>query len=211
LTKANKGVLRVSSNSSVIHKVGKDNDLNSIKALLRSHSANDITCVPSYGLYWLRKGSKEPVALNTDDDLTSCKQEYLSKTGRQLASIRLACRFIENRVSQTSSTTTLPSPTSTSKPSNKRKLSFHSSDTCNSEEDHEDTQDKRLVEAIDLVDKLSEKKGKDSKNELWNQCHANLLRDLEKKRDTLEIQPSPFESVDRFDFRRKGIRCGRGT
>jgi len=84
-------------------------------------------------------------------------------------------------VSQTSSTTTLPSPTSTSKPSNKRKLSFHSSDTCNSEEDHEDTQDKRLVEAIDLVDKLSEKKGKDSKNELWNQCHANLLRDLEKK------------------------------
>jgi len=97
LTKANKGVLRVSSNSSVIHKVGKDNDLNSIKALLRSHSANDITFVPSYGLYWLRKGSKEPVALNTDEDLTSCKQEYLSKTGRQLASIRLACRFIENR------------------------------------------------------------------------------------------------------------------
>ena len=48
-------------------------------------------------------------------------------------------------------------------------------------EEDEDIQDKRLVESIDLVDKLSEKKGKDARDELWSHCHTNLLRDLEKK------------------------------
>ena len=49
----------------------------------------DILYVPRKGIYWLRKGNKQPVFLKTDEDLETCKKEY--GTG----SIRIACTVVD--------------------------------------------------------------------------------------------------------------------
>ena len=48
--------------------------------------------VPRKNLIWLRKGSKQPVSLKTDQDLETCKKEY--GTG----SIRIACEVVMSEV-----------------------------------------------------------------------------------------------------------------
>lgn len=49
--------------------------------------------VPTKGLYWLRKGNKQMVQLQTDDDWQSCLKEYTVTKGN-ISSVRIACAAV---------------------------------------------------------------------------------------------------------------------
>lgn len=48
---------------------------------------NSTIYTPQNGLYWLRKGTKNPVVLKTEKDLEGCKNEYDK-------SLRIACAVV---------------------------------------------------------------------------------------------------------------------
>lgn len=78
--------LKISTNSDVIHKVRANSSVADVKSLLESYGCTEKVYVPTKGLYWIRKGTKQLVSLRNDEDLATCKQEY-TKEG-----IRIACR-----------------------------------------------------------------------------------------------------------------------
>lgn len=54
----------------------------------------DVIYVPTSGLYWLRKGTKQCVSIKNDEDLKSAITEYTSKNG-QISSINIACLAVD--------------------------------------------------------------------------------------------------------------------
>lgn len=72
-----------------MHNVDRSAKLSNIIELLLKIDNEDSLYVPRKGIYWLRKGNKQPVLLKTDEDLETCKKEY--GTG----SIRIACSVVD--------------------------------------------------------------------------------------------------------------------
>ena len=54
----------------------------------------DAVYVPTSGLFWLRKGTKQCVSLKTDQDFISAINEYTSKNG-QISPINIACLTVD--------------------------------------------------------------------------------------------------------------------
>lgn len=79
---------KISSSAEIIHRVGIDSTVEDIINLLNNKSG---TCYIPKGVFWLRKGNKNPVSLKTDEDLQKCKQEY-----RGTNSIRIACPVVKS-------------------------------------------------------------------------------------------------------------------
>ncbi|KAK3753355.1 hypothetical protein QZH41_018860, partial [Actinostola sp. cb2023] len=81
--------MKVCTTANVLHKVSRDASLKEITTLLQTYLDEAIVYTPAKGLYWLRKGAKQPVSLRTEQDLQSCKNEYKGQN------IRLACHAIQ--------------------------------------------------------------------------------------------------------------------
>ena len=82
---------KVSQTAEVIHSVEKSARLGKIMELLMKMDGGSTLYCPNKGLYWLQKGSKQPVVLKTDQDLDHCKKEY----GTGAESIRIACTVVD--------------------------------------------------------------------------------------------------------------------
>lgn len=80
---------KVLTTSNVLHKVSCDAKLEEITTLLQTYPSDTTIYTPTTGLFWLRKGTKQPVSLSSDQDLDTCKAEYKSQ------SMRLACRVVD--------------------------------------------------------------------------------------------------------------------
>ena len=87
--KLEEGTGKISNTAEVIHNVDRSAKLSKIIELLLKIDNEDSLYVPRKGIYWLRKGNKQPVLLKTDEDLETCKKEY--GTG----SIRIACTVVD--------------------------------------------------------------------------------------------------------------------
>ena len=81
---------KVGNTSQVIHSISKSTNLKELIDLIVLQNTTQIVYVPNEGVYWLRKGNKQPVAMKTDMDLEICKNEY---SGGK--SIRIACTAVE--------------------------------------------------------------------------------------------------------------------
>lgn len=79
---------KVGSTSNVLHKVSYDISLNELKAVLKTYENNSLVYTPDAGLYWLRKGNKQPVSICNDQDFQACKNEYRGEN------VRIACRAV---------------------------------------------------------------------------------------------------------------------
>lgn len=80
---------KIFSSAEIIHGVERDASLQDIINLINNKS--DTCYIPKKGIFWLRKGNKNPVSLKTDEDLQKCQQEY-----RGSNSIRLACAIVKS-------------------------------------------------------------------------------------------------------------------
>ena len=87
--KLEEGTGKISNTAEVIHNVDRSAKLSKIIESLLKIDNEDTLYVPKKGIYWLRKGNKQPVLLKTDEDLETCKKEY--GTG----SIRIACTVVD--------------------------------------------------------------------------------------------------------------------
>lgn len=76
---------KVLTTSNVLHKVNCDTSLQELITLLKTYDDESLIYTPAQGLYWLRKGGKQPVSLCKEQDLEICKKEYNGKN------LRLAC------------------------------------------------------------------------------------------------------------------------
>lgn len=85
--------IKVTGSASVISKVDLHAHLEDIKLKIREIENDSVLFIPIKGLYWLRKGKKQCVNLNTEEDLEACKNDYIDGKGN-LSSIRLACASI---------------------------------------------------------------------------------------------------------------------
>ena len=85
--KLEEGTGKISNTAELIHAVDRSTKLWKIIELKIDNE--DSLYVPRKGIYWLRKGNKQPVLLKTDEDLETCKKEY--GTG----SIRIACSVVD--------------------------------------------------------------------------------------------------------------------
>ena len=83
--KLEEGIGKISNTAEVMHAVDRSAKLSKIIELLLKIDTEDSLYVPSKGIYWLRKGNKQPVLLKTDEDLETCKKEYGTE------SLRIAC------------------------------------------------------------------------------------------------------------------------
>ena len=87
--KLEEGTGKISNAAEVIHNVDRSAKLSKIIEFLLKIDNEVSLYVPRKGIYWLRKGNKQPVLLKTDEDLETCKKEY--GTG----SIRIACTVVD--------------------------------------------------------------------------------------------------------------------
>lgn len=71
-----RGRINVSGAAKTLHKVDKNSSLEEIKMLLRSYNDKDAVFVPLKGLYWMKKGTKQCVALQSDSDLAKAIEQY---------------------------------------------------------------------------------------------------------------------------------------
>ena len=81
---------KVGTTAQAIHNISKTTDLKKLIDLIVLQNTLQRVYAPSEGVYWLRKGSKQPVSMKTDMDLDICKKEY---SGGK--SIRIACTAID--------------------------------------------------------------------------------------------------------------------
>lgn len=80
---------KLSNTSVVLHGLPEQVTLDGLKSMLKTMDSSSSTVfVPSNGLFWIRKGKKQLVALTTDDDLRCCFEEYNAKA------IRIACAAV---------------------------------------------------------------------------------------------------------------------
>lgn len=73
----------------IIHNLSRSITVQQLRETIVLQNNAQTVYTPRDGVYWLRKGNKQPVALNTDMDLEMCKQEY---SGTK--SIRIACAAV---------------------------------------------------------------------------------------------------------------------
>lgn len=78
---------KVSSTADTIHNVSSLASLADI--IQQTVLVESSTTYLPQGLYWLQKGSKQPVVLKTNEDLELCKREYNNK-----GAIKLACEHL---------------------------------------------------------------------------------------------------------------------
>ncbi|KXJ07601.1 hypothetical protein AC249_AIPGENE22761 [Exaiptasia diaphana] len=71
-----RGKINVSGTAKTLHKVDKNANLEEIKMLLRSYNVKDAVFVPLKELYWMKKGTKQCVALQSDSDLAKAIGQY---------------------------------------------------------------------------------------------------------------------------------------
>lgn len=84
--KLEEGTGKISNTAELIHAVDRSAKLWKIIELKIDNE--DSLYFPRKGIYWLRKGNKQPVFLKTDEDLETCKKEYGTE------SLRIACTVV---------------------------------------------------------------------------------------------------------------------
>lgn len=93
VTKSNNGEPKISKTASVLHDVPIGSTLAELKNVVRAHELTSVVYVPVSGFYWIRKGNKQLVQLQTEADLKYCKEEY-TDAKNYLRSIRIACATV---------------------------------------------------------------------------------------------------------------------
>ena len=71
-----------------LHNLSSNESLSDITLRIVSLDTENLY-TPKKGLYWLRKGTKQLVALKSDEDLASCRREYGQKVP-----LKIACECI---------------------------------------------------------------------------------------------------------------------
>lgn len=71
-----------------LHNVPCNGTLSDIMLLIVTLDTENLY-TPKKGLYWLRKGTRQLVALKSDEDLASCRREYGHKVP-----LKIACECI---------------------------------------------------------------------------------------------------------------------
>lgn len=79
---------KVLPTADTLHNLSHSETLSNIILMIVSLETENLYA-PKKGLFWLRKGTKQPVALKSDEDLASCRREYGLKVP-----IRIACECI---------------------------------------------------------------------------------------------------------------------
>jgi len=92
--------MKLSKTSVVLHGFARDCSLSEMKKRLQTMDGSSMVFIPSKGLFWLRKGSKQMVSLSSDEDLKCCIAEYTDTKGNVRA-IRIACMSINFTSSST--------------------------------------------------------------------------------------------------------------
>ena len=91
-TQKNKQI-KVSGSADVLRDVSKQSTVQQLANRLRFIDG-DAVYVPTSGLFWLRKGTKQCVSLKTDDDFMLAINEYTSKNGH-ISPINIACFTVD--------------------------------------------------------------------------------------------------------------------
>ncbi|KAK3745997.1 hypothetical protein QZH41_017315 [Actinostola sp. cb2023] len=91
---AKNGDMKLSQTSVVLRGFSIEKALSKLKESLKTTDTTTLVFVPSKGLFWLRKGNKQIVSLNTDDDLKCCIENYKDAKGN-VKTIRIACASLD--------------------------------------------------------------------------------------------------------------------
>ena len=91
-TEKNKQI-RVSGSADILRDIPKHTTVQELANRLRMVDG-DTVYVPTSGLFWLRKGTKQCVKLKTDEDFESALSEYTNKNGT-ISSISIACFTVD--------------------------------------------------------------------------------------------------------------------
>ena len=81
---------KVSQTADTLHNISSSEALSSIILMILSLDTENLY-LPKKGLFWLRKGTKQLVALMNDEDLASCRREYGIRVP-----IKIACHCISS-------------------------------------------------------------------------------------------------------------------
>jgi hypothetical protein len=91
-TEKNKQI-KVSGSAEILRDIPKQTTVQELANRLRVIDG-DTVYVPTSGLFWLRKGTKQCVKLKTDEDFECALTEYTSKNGT-ISAISIACFTVE--------------------------------------------------------------------------------------------------------------------
>lgn len=78
-----------------MHDIPTGSTLSELKKVVRAHETTSVVYVPVNGFYWIRKGRKQMVQLQTEADLDYCKAEYTDSKKSLPSSIRIACATVD--------------------------------------------------------------------------------------------------------------------
>ena len=85
--------IKVSGSADILRDIPMQISVHQLASKLRCFEG-DVVYVPTSGMYWLRKGTKQCVSMKNDEDLKSAITEYTSKNG-QISSINIACCTVD--------------------------------------------------------------------------------------------------------------------
>lgn len=95
VTRSNNRDPKMSKTSTVLRDIPVDSTLAKLKKVVRAQESTSVVYVPVNGFYWIRKGSKQMVQLQSEADLEYCKAEYKDSKKSILSSIRIACATVD--------------------------------------------------------------------------------------------------------------------
>ena len=85
--------IKVSGSADILRDIPKHTTVQELANRLRVIDGDTIY-VPTSGLFWLRKGTKQCVKLKTNEDFESAPSEYANKNGT-VSSISIACFTVD--------------------------------------------------------------------------------------------------------------------
>ena len=86
--------IKVSGSADILRDIPKRTTVQELVNRLRMIDGDKSVYVPTRGLFWLRKGTKQCVKLKTDEDFESALSEYTNKNGT-ISSISIACSTVD--------------------------------------------------------------------------------------------------------------------
>lgn len=87
---------KISTSSRIIHNVSTRATIKELTNLIHGQICDDVIFVPTKGMYWLRKGSKQLVSMKSQEDFEAGKKEYAE------SNIRIACVTVQSDQSPSS-------------------------------------------------------------------------------------------------------------
>lgn len=90
------GEPKLAKTASVMHNVPSNSSLAELKKLVRAHESSSVVYIPVSGFYWIRKGTKQMVQLESEADFNYCKEEYKDSRKNMPSSVRIACATMKS-------------------------------------------------------------------------------------------------------------------